>query len=287
MKLVYVIITFLITILILLMLWHRIVITVHAGEGGVLFKRWGGTVIDRIYPEGIHSIFPWNLVTKYNLRVQEKKHDFSVLSKQGLNITIKVSIRFRPQADMIAVLHQKIGPHYLTSVVVPEVESVIRRYFGNFTDDQIYTSKGAILEKIRDDATKQLLDKYIILDDLLIRKIEFPISVKNSIQNKITQYHKYKAYEYKIERAKLEADRKVIEANGIAKYKNIISKNITKEYLTWEGIQATIKLSESPNSKIVVIGSGKNGLPIILNTEEQSTKNTFPKIENKNITHEN
>jgi len=287
MKFIYITLTFLITILIVLILWNRVVITVHAGEGGVLFKRWGGTVIDSLYPEGIHAIFPWNIVTKYNLRVQEKKHDFSVLSKQGLNINIKVSIRFRPQADMIAVLHQKIGPEYLTYVVVPEVEAVIRRYFGNFTDDQIYTSKGAILEKIRDDATKQLLDKYIILDDLLIRKIEFPPSVQDAIQSKITQYHQYKAYEYKIERAKLEADRKIIEANGIAKYKDIISKKITKEYLTWEGIQATVKLSESPNSKVVIIGSGKNGLPIILNTEEQSTSKTEPLIEDKNKTNEN
>ncbi|MFK5975067.1 MAG: prohibitin family protein [Sulfurovum sp.] len=287
MKFVYVMLTFLLTILLVLILWNRVVITVHAGEGGVLFKRWGGTVIDKIYPEGIHAIFPWNIITKYNLRVQEKRHEFSVLSKQGLKITIKISIRYRPQADMIAVLHQKIGPEYLTFVVIPEVESVIRRYFGNFTDDEIYTSKGAILEKIRDDAIKQLLDKYIILDDLLIRNIDFPQSVKDAIEDKITQYHKYKAYEYKIERAKLEADRKIIEASGIAKYKDIISKDITDKYLIWEGIQATVKLSKSPNSKVVIIGSGKNGLPLILNTGEQSAPTSKHLIEDKNNTNEN
>ena len=287
MKFIYVVLTFLLTVLIVLILWNRIIITIHTGEGGVLFKRWGGTVIDKIYSEGIHTIFPWNIITKYNLRVQEKRHEFTVLSKQGLHITIKISIRYRPQADMIAVLHQKIGVDYLTYIIIPEVESVIRRYFGNFTDDQIYTSKGAILEKIRDDATKQLRDKYIILDDLLIRHIDFPQSVKNAIEHKITQYHKYKAYEYKIERAKLEADRKVIEANGMAKYKDIISKSITKDYLTWEGIQATIKLSESPNSKIVIIGSGNNGLPIILNTGNQSPSISKPLIKDKKKTNEN
>jgi len=268
MRWMYTLLILLITLLIVLVLWSRIVITIYAGEGGVLFERWGGTIIDKIYPEGIHTIFPWNIMTTYNLRVQEKRHEFSVLSKQGLNIDIKISIRFRPEADTLGVLHQKIGPEYIKSVVIPEVESVIRRYFGHFNDEEIYTSKGAILEKIRDDATKQLLDKYIVLDDLIIRSIEFPKSVKDAIQDKITQYHKYREYEYRIERAKLEADRKVIEANGISKYKDIISENITKDYLTWEGIQATVKLASSSNSKIIVIGSGKNGLPIILNTED-------------------
>lgn len=261
--------TLLISILIVLILWNRIIITINAGEGGVLFKRWGGTIIDRIYPEGIHIIYPWDKITSYNLRVQEKKHQFTVLSKQGLAIEIKISVRFRPEADMIGIIHQKIGPDYLMSVVIPEIESVIRRYFGNFNDDEIYTSKGAILQKIREDATKQLSDKFIILDDLIIRNIKFPESVKNSIQSKIVQYHKFKEYEYRIEKAKLEADRKVIEARGITKYKDIISQNLTKEYLTWEGIQATIALSKSTNSKVVIIGSAKNGLPLILNTEEE------------------
>jgi len=268
MKSIYALLTFLITLLLVLILWNRIIVTIYAGEGGVLFKRWGGTEINKVYSEGIHTMFPWDIMTKYNLRIQEERHEFSVLSKQGLNINIKISIRFKPESDMVAVLHQKIGPNYLHTVVIPEIESVIRRYFGNFTDDQIYTSKGAILEKIQNDATKRLRDKYIILDEIIIRLIEFPSSVKDSIQNKITQYHKYKAYEYRIEREKLEADRKIIEANGISKYKNIISKNITKDYLVWEGIQATVKLSKSKNSKVIIIGSGKNGLPLILNTED-------------------
>ena len=275
MRLIYTTLTLLITTLIVLILWNRMIITVHAGEGGILFKRWGGTVIDKVYEEGIHAIFPWNIMTIYNLRVQQKRHEFDVLSKQGLTIRIKISIRYRPAKETLGILHQNIGPHYLNAVVIPEVESVIRRYFGQFNDEEIYTSKGAILEKILNDSAKNLGDKFIILDDLIIRNIEFPQSIKDAIQEKITQYHKFKEYEYKIERAKLEAQRKKIEAEGISRYKNIISKNITKEYLNWAGIQATLKLAESENSKIVVIGSGKNGLPIILNTEES------PKIKNK------
>jgi regulator of protease activity HflC (stomatin/prohibitin superfamily) len=123
---IYTLIILLITLLIVLVLWNRIIITIYAGEGGILFERWGGTVIDKIYPEGIHTIFPWNIMTNYNLRVQEKRHEFSVLSKQGLNIEIKISIRFRPEANTLGVLHKRIGPKYIKSVVIPEVESVIR-----------------------------------------------------------------------------------------------------------------------------------------------------------------
>ncbi len=271
MKWIYATITLLVTLLIVLLLWNRMVITVYAGQDGVLFKRWGGTVVDKIYHEGIHIIFPWDIMTKYDVRIQKRKLEFSALSKQGLNIKVNVSVRFKPEIATLGILHQKIGPNYVDSVVIPEVKSVVRRYFGNYSDEEIYTSKGAILEKIRNDLSKRLSDNYIILDDLIITNIEFPEIVRKSIQDKIAQYHNYKAYEYKINIAKLESDRKVIEANGISKYKDIISKNITNKYLEWAGIQATVKLAESPNAKIIVIGSNKNGLPLILNTESNSS----------------
>ncbi len=263
----------LIIALIFLLLWKSIVITIHAGEGGVLFKRWTGTVVDKVYEEGLYTIFPWDILTPYNLRVQQEKHEFDVLSKQGLTIHLKISVRFRPDKEMIGVLHQNIGPDYLESVVIPEIESVIRRYFGQFNDDELYTSKKAILEKILNDSTKQLSDKFIILDDLIVRKMEFPPTIQESIQNKITQYHKFKAYEYKVEREKLEAKRKVIEAKGISQYKDLISQSITQEYLQWAGIQATLKLSESNNAKVVIIGSAKDGLPIILNSDSNTVSN--------------
>ena len=253
-------------ILLILVFWDKMVISIFAGEGGVLYKRFSGTVIDKVYKERIYVIFPWNIMTKYNLRVMEEKVDFQVLSKQGLKIKLLISIRYRPDKNMLGILHQQIGPNYLNSVVIPEVEAVIRKYFGQFSDEEIYTSKKAILEKIVNDSIKQLADKYIILDDLIVRKITFPLSVEEAIQSKIKQYHKYKEYEYRIEREKLEANRKEIEAQGIRKYKDIISKNITDKYLTWEGIQATKQLATSSNSKTVIIGSGDNGLPLILNT---------------------
>jgi regulator of protease activity HflC (stomatin/prohibitin superfamily) len=271
--LAYVTIIILLLSFAVMLFWDKIFITVHAGEAGVLFKRWTGTEINHIYKEGFYVMPPWHIMTIYNTRIQEQKHEFNVLSKQGLTIAIKISIRFRPDYNMIGVLHQQIGPNYVEAVVIPQVESIIRKYFGQFTDEELYTSKKAILQQIFNDAKDQLDSKYIILDDLIIRNIEFPEMVKKAIQRKIDQFHQFKEYEYRIQKEELEAKRKKIEAQGIKEYKNIISENITKEYLQWKGIEATVQLSTSDNSKVIVIGSGEGGLPIILNSDSEKSVN--------------
>lgn len=256
---------------IVMLFWNKIFITVNAGEAGVLFNRWTGTELNHIYKEGFYIIPPWNIMNIYNTRIQEKKHEFNVLSKQGLTIAVKISIRFKPDYTMLGVLHQEIGPNYVNSVVVPEIESIIRKYFGQFTDEELYTSKKAILKKIFNDAKDKLDSNFIILDELIVRNIKFPKMVENAIQKKIEQFHKFKEYEYRIEKEKLEAKRKKIEALGIKTYKDIISKHISKEYLQYKGIEATVELSKSSNSKIIVIGSGEGNLPIILNSESQKS----------------
>jgi len=268
MRFISIMLTLLITALIAVMLWHRTVITIYSGESGVLFKRWSGTVIDKVYGEGIYIIPPWDIMTKYSLRVQELKHTIPILSNQGLEIDVKLSIRFRPDPTMLGVLHQRVGPDYVRRVVIPEVEAVVRKQFGQLNDEEIYTSKKAILETIANLSTKELATKFIILDNLIVRKLRFPPKIMRSIQEKINQYHRFKEYEYKIAKERLEVDRKIIEANGIRRYVDIISKDLTPQYLSWKGIEATLKLAKSKNSKVVIIGSGKNGLPLILNTAD-------------------
>ena len=245
-------------------LWNKIFVTIHAGEAGVLFERFTGTIVDKIYSEGFYYIMPWDIMIPYNVRIQEQNDEFEVLTKQGLHIDIKLSIRFKPEYNMLGIIHKEIGPDYVDSVVVPEVESVVRRYFGQFDDEEIYTSKGAILQKIVNESVEQLAQKFIILDDLIVRKIKFPESVQKAIENKITEFHKFKAYEYKLAKEHQELERKRVEAEGIKIYKDTISKNITDSYLKWAGIQATKELAKSNNAKIIVIGAGDGGLPIIL-----------------------
>lgn len=270
MRKITIILTLLIIILLISSLWNRIVVIIDAGEAGVHFNRFTGTEIDKTYREGIYFYPPWDSMTIYNIRVQERNDNFKVLSNQGLLIKIRISVRYRPMINKLSILHQDIGPNYLKSVIIPETESIIRKYFAKFNDEEIYTSKGSILEKISLDIKKRLLDKYIILDDLIIRNIEFPKRVKAAIKAKINEYHKYKEYDYKIEREKSEAKRKVIEAKGLSRYKDIISKNITDKYLYWEGIQATMRLADSINPKTIIIGSSNKDTSIILDTKKNN-----------------
>ena len=262
----------LVFVLAILLIWDKIFVTIKAGEAGVFFDRLKGTEVDKVYKEGFYVIAPWDIMNRYNIRVQEVKHDFDVLSKQGLNITIKTSIRYKPDVNMLGVLHQKVGPDYEVNVIIPQIESIIRKYFGQFTDEELYTSKKAVMNKIFNEAKDELASKYIVLDDLIIRNITFPPSVQEAIEKKVTQFHLFKEYEYKIKKERLEAKRKEIEAKGISKYKSIISKDISPSYLKWKGIEATLDLARSNNSKVVVIGGGKNGMPIILNTDENGKK---------------
>ena len=267
MKFISTILTLLVITLIVLMSWHKVVITIHSGEGGVLFKRYSGTVVDKVYTEGLYLIPPWDIMTRYNLRIQEVKHTIPILSNQGLEIDVELSIRFKPDVAMLGVLHQRVGPDYVRTVVLPEIEAVVRKQFGQLNDEEIYTSKKGILETIASLSTKELATKFITLDALIVRKLKFPPKIMESIEQKINEYHRFKEYEYKIAKERLEVDRKIIEANGIRKYIDIVSKDLTPSYLEWEGIKATVKLSKSPNSKVIVIGSSKNGLPLILNSD--------------------
>ncbi|MBN2824231.1 MAG: prohibitin family protein, partial [Campylobacterales bacterium] len=174
MRFISFILSLLILTLAVLLLWQRTVVTIYAGEAGVLYKRFSGTVIDKVYGEGIYIIPPWDMMTKYSLRVQEKRHTIPILSNQGLEIDVILSIRFRPDPTMLGVLHQRIGPDYVRRVVIPEVESVVRKQFGQLNDEEIYTSKKAILETIVTLSAKELATKFVILDNLIVTKLKFP-----------------------------------------------------------------------------------------------------------------
>ncbi len=249
-----------------------IAITVHAGEKGVLYKRlFGkeGVVLDKVYPEGIYFVLPWNKMTVYNARIQQIQYPLTVLSKQGMKIELSLSIRTRPVLDDLGHLHQQLGPNYIRTVVIPEVEGIVLSLFGKRNIMEIYTDIYQLIENANVIAAKDLKQNNIVLDELIVENITFPKSVRDAIDEKIKQEQIALAYEYRIEAEKREAERKTIEAGGIQSFQSIVSEGISDNYLKWKGIDATLKLASSNNSKVVVIGSGKNGLPLILNTESE------------------
>jgi regulator of protease activity HflC (stomatin/prohibitin superfamily) len=244
-------------------LFDYIVITIDSGEGGVKFRRFSnGTEINHVYGEGIHLIFPWDKMYIYNIRVQQIAHDFYVLSKSGLKVHLLISIRYYPEYELIGVLHQSVGPDYAEKVVVPEIESVLRIIVGKLNAEEVYTTETALIENALNEGIEQVAQRFIKIDDVIIKRIILPDAVENAIQKKIEEKHKAEAFIFRIEKEIREAERKRIEATGLKDYNKIVNSSLSDKIITWKGIDATLQLAKSDNSKIVVIGNSK-GLPLI------------------------
>jgi len=258
-------ITSAIVVLLLLIYFQPLIfITIKSGEEGVLYRRFaGGTVTDRTYKEGFHIIFPWNKMTIYDTRVQQKSYSFFVLTAEGLKIELLLSVRYYPRRNALGVLHQQIGPDYLEKIVFPEVENTMRVLVGKMALDDLYNKE----EGLRHMITKTIAEietNYIVIEDVVLRQIILPKQVEAAIETKIEQKQLAEAYKYRIDREVQEAKRKNIEAEGINEYNTIVQKSLSPDILKWKGIQATQALATSDNAKMIVIGNGGNQLPIIL-----------------------
>ncbi len=256
---------FLVLLFMVVLIAPRMFYVVKSGEVGVMYKLFGeGTITDELYGEGFHFVAPWNKLYIYDVKIQEVEHDLYVLTKNGLKIHLELSTRFRPEKEVVGVLHQQVGPDYVKKVIIPEVESSLRTTIGQFDADEVYKTQGAILNKIINESLEQVVQRFLKIDDVIIRSIELPKSIQAAIEKKIREKELAKAYEFKIEREKKEAERKTIEAEGFKKYNDIINTSLTPDILKWKGIEATKELAESDNTKIIMIGNGDNGMPLIL-----------------------
>lgn len=245
--------------------FNSIVISIYPGELGVLYRRLGGgTQIDTVYREGMHMILPFNKMYVYNVRKQQFTDSINVLTVDGLTVGVRYSVRYYLEKDTLPLLHQRVGPDYVAVVVKPEVRSVMRTVFGQYKPEEIYTAQKAIQERISELSKGRLGGRFVSLDEVPIESVTLPPKISEAIETKMAQQQLDEEYEYRLDIATKEADRKRIESAGIRDYNNTISKSLTPSVLAWQGIQATQELAKSPNAKVVVIGSGKSGLPLIL-----------------------
>lgn len=266
-SLAYFIVFFLVLLMCIAFFLPRIVITIDSGEGGVLFRRFFGTVTDKVYTEGVYLIPPWDTMTVYDGRIQTVLHEFDVLTAQGLPIHLSLAIRFRPEYDMLGLLHQQVGPNYINTIITPEVESVIRKRLSLYDPEDIYMNKDKIMTQVVIEAIDALGQKYISANDVIIRNISLPDTIREAIESKLTHQQEAESYVYRLKSAEYEAKRKNIDAEGIKNYQDTISKSLSEKILKWQGIQATLELAKSTNSKVVVIGAGNTGMPLILGSE--------------------
>ncbi|PCJ25049.1 MAG: peptidase [Flavobacteriales bacterium] len=237
---------------------------IDGGEGGVLFKASGGIDTETTYTEGYTLIAPWNTLHIYNVRQQEVMEKMEVLSSNGLKIIVEVSAWYQPEAINLPKLHQEKGIDYLHSIVIPSIRSATRSVIGRYTPEEIYSTKRDAIQSEIYEETKKILDKqYIQLNEILVRDITLPMKIQNAIESKLEEEQQAKQYEFKLQKASKEAQKVIIEAQGKADANRILNASLTPNILREKGIEATLKLAQSPNAKTVIIG-GSDGMPLIL-----------------------
>jgi regulator of protease activity HflC (stomatin/prohibitin superfamily) len=267
-KVPYFIVIFLFAMIFAVVFFWRIVIVINSGEAGVLYRMLqNGTETNYIFPEGLHLIVPWDYMYIYDVRVQIIRHDFTVLTNQGLPITLRLAIRYRPEYDMVALLHKNVGPEYVDRIIVPQIESVLRRNIGQLVPQDVYTNKEGILNNIMRLAMEETSRKYVIVDEIIIREVQLPEQIRVAINEKLVQEQVLEKYSYILKIEEEEAKRKLIEAGGIRNYQETVAETLSEALIRWQGVEATKILANSENSKIVIIGAGEQGLPVILGNQ--------------------
>ncbi|MEM9326539.1 MAG: prohibitin family protein [Bacteroidota bacterium] len=257
-----------VSLIVIFSLSNSIFYTVQANERAVIFKKFaGGLDKMNIVTPGFRWKAPWNDVYVYDVSENQMEESMDVLDKNGLNISVDVTVRFHPMFDSIGEIHETFQRDYVRRLVIPEVRSTVRQVMGRYTAEEIYSTKRPEVESAIQTETENTLGapgNNIVMRALLIRSIALPQQIKEAIENKLKQEQEALAYEFRLERERSEAERKRIMAEGEARANEIINNSLTQNLLKMRGIEATRDLSNSPNSKVIVIGSGDEGLPLIL-----------------------
>jgi regulator of protease activity HflC (stomatin/prohibitin superfamily) len=258
-----------VVLFIVIYFWRDVFITVNSGQVGVLYLRFGGgTQTDRVLGEGLKIIAPWDTLYIYDVRVQETKHEMDVLTAEGLKVNLSLSIRYHPEAQLVGLLQQHVGQDYKEKIVIPEVESALRTTMANFAMRDVYGSQRGLVQQAINDSLEKVQEKFVSIDEVVLREVELPAQIRDTIEQKMTQKELAESYEYRLDVAKREAERRQIEAQSIKSYNDVLNTSLTPSVLKWEGIQATKELAKSPNTKTIIIGNqGSAGLPLILGSD--------------------
>lgn len=249
-------------VIIAIALWCSVAY-VPSGNVGVL--TFFGRVTGEVISEGIHLVNPFKINNVMSIRTQQIKETASVPSVEGLIITLDTSLLYRLNPANAANVFQTIGPRYMDIVVEPNLRSAIRSVTSTHSANALYSGeRERVAQQILAELSTELSKRGLVVENVLLRDIQLPSTLKASIEAKQQAEQESLAMSFRLQKEKQEAERKRIEAAGIRDFQQIVAQGISPQLLEWKGIEATETLAKSPNSKIVVIGSGKNGLPVIL-----------------------
>lgn len=246
----------------LLQFWTMI----PAGHVGVI-DFFGNVSDNTLYP-GVNFVNPMANVIKFDARTQERREVMNVLSKEGLSAELEISLLFSLSFENANKIYKTVGEDYVEKILIPQFRSVVRGVTASYEAKALYSeAREELSKKIESDLAKLVGPRGITLESAPLRQIILPAGFVNSIEEKLKAEQESERMQFILRRETQEAERKRIEAKGIADFQDIVSKGISDQLLKWKGIEATEKLANSNNSKVVIIGSGKDGLPIILGNQ--------------------
>ena len=237
--------------------------SIPTGNVGVLTLF--GRVTGETLPEGIHVVNPLKSVQKLSVQTQSLKESANVPSNEGLILALDTSLLFRLDKDKAAYVYQSVGENYVEKIVEPTLRAAIRASTSAHTANALYTNaRELVQQQIQDELKKQLDPRGVIVENVLLRDVQLPATLKGSIEAKQQAEQDALRMNFTLQKEKQEAERKRIEAQGIADFQKIVATGISAQLLEWKGIEATEKLALSANAKVVIIGNPKNGLPLVL-----------------------
>lgn len=252
-----------------LLLWQTIFVRILPGHVGVLYSLlFGGTVTQELYPEGLAIKLPWNRMYIFETRLQAEPFELLALSAEGMPIVVEVTTLFRVVRDEAAGLLIDVGPDYIERVVKPMSMASVREIIARYNSHELYSIDARrlqhdILNLLRDTPQANL----IYYQEVAIRRISLPEPVVAAIQAKLAEEQQAAAYEFRLDGERLEAERRRIQAIGLRNFYSIVQSSLTDKLLTWKGIEATIEIARSPNTKVVIVGGQRDQMPLILGSD--------------------
>jgi prohibitin 2 len=281
--------TLLIVVFLTVFFWERIFVSIYAGQVGVLWRRFGGTVVEHVYGEGLHLVLPFNIMYIYDVRWNLVRRSITALTQDGLDMTVNVSILYRVNPPLAGQLHQHVGMGYVDSLITPTMASVVRVTLGRLNAEALYvdrpdtvypTTAGVVdfferdlIERVKDEI--QIGWKYIEVADVNVERLVLPEIVQVAIQRRREEQQRVFEYDYLVEIARKQAERRQIEAGGIEAFQTTITGGLTPGFLTLRRIEAVLELAKSPNAKIILLGD-RADLPLLLGTVPSGQEGQLP-----------
>jgi regulator of protease activity HflC (stomatin/prohibitin superfamily) len=224
-----------------------------------------GNVPNKSLKPGINFVNPFAHIEKMSIKTQELKEEMNVPSREGLSVVLEASALFHINPEVAPDLYRSIGANYIEIMVEPNFRSVTRGITASYDAQALYTSNRELLASRMDSLMNGAVSKRgIYIENILLRTVTLPDRVANAIQEKLQAEQEAQRMTFVLEKERLEAERKVIEATGIQQFQEIVKQGINEQLLKWKGIEATQELAKSSNTKVIVIGNAKDGLPLIL-----------------------